>query len=293
LTIARTAGDLWILSLSLQHLGTIALDRGDFVEAEAMLDEALELDRRLGAKRHLVHCQVRRAWLDLYRGQPDASVARTDEAIAIARELGERTLTAYGLSTAGWASRMSGNLNRADSQYREAIELALEVNDPFMTIMILDGITHLYVNAGRTEAAVTIASATMRARDAFGNPPTEPDRLDTERSLACARMQLSDEQFTAAWDDGLTLTLDDTIGIVLNSEKIEIHRVPKPPAVGLTKREVEVLRLIADSKADKEIADALSISHYTVMRHVQNILAKLDLPSRTAAATWAMRNGIV
>jgi predicted ATPase len=88
LTVARNAGDLWILSLSLQHLGTIALDRGDFNEAEAMLDEALDLDRRLGAKRHLVHCQVRRAWLDLYRGQPDATVPRTDEAIAIARELG-------------------------------------------------------------------------------------------------------------------------------------------------------------------------------------------------------------
>ncbi|HYI15004.1 MAG TPA: LuxR C-terminal-related transcriptional regulator, partial [Thermomicrobiales bacterium] len=95
-----------------------------------------------------------------------------------------------------------------------------------------------------------------------------------------------------AWEDGLTLSLDDTVGIVLNSEKIEIHQVPEPPAVGLTKREVDVLRLIADSKADKEIADILSISPFTVMRHVQNILAKLDLPSRTAAATWAMRNGV-
>jgi DNA-binding CsgD family transcriptional regulator/tetratricopeptide (TPR) repeat protein len=293
LTVARNAGDLWILSLSLQHLGTIALDRGDFNEAEAMLDEALDLDRRLGAKRHLVHCQVRRAWLDLYRGQADATVPRTDEAIAIARELGERTLTAYGLSTAGWASRLSGMLDRADSQYREAIALAREVEDPIMTIMILDGITHLYVASGRMETAVRIASAALRARDAFGNPPAEPDRLDTERSLASARIQLSPEQFTAAWEDGLTLSLDETIGIVLNSERIEIRPVPASPAVGLTKREVDVLRLIADSKADKEIADILSISPFTVMRHVQNILAKLDLPSRTAAATWAMRNGIV
>jgi predicted ATPase/DNA-binding NarL/FixJ family response regulator len=292
LSVARNAGDLWILSLALQHLGTIALDCGDFAEAEAMLDEALDLDRRLGAKRHLVHCQVRRAWLDLYRGQPDASVPRTDEAIAIARELGERTLTAYGLSTAGWGCRLSGSLDRADSQYREAITLAREVDDPIMTIMILDGITHLYVASGRMKAAVMIASATSHARDAFGNPPTEPDRLATERSLATARQRLSPEQFSAAWEAGLTLSLDDGIGIVLDSARIDIRRVPEP-ITGLTRREIDVLRLIAASKADKEIAAALSISPYTVMRHVQNILAKLSLPSRTAAATWAMRNGIV
>jgi pimeloyl-ACP methyl ester carboxylesterase/class 3 adenylate cyclase/DNA-binding CsgD family transcriptional regulator len=61
----------------------------------------------------------------------------------------------------------------------------------------------------------------------------------------------------------------------------------------LSPREVEVLRQIVEGKTDREIAAELSISPYTVMRHVQNILTKLDLPSRTAAATWAVRHHMI
>ena len=69
---------------------------------------------------------------------------------------------------------------------------------------------------------------------------------------------------------------------------------PTPPAPGgLTPREIEVLRLVAEGKTDREIADALFISRNTVIRHVANILTKLDVNSRTAAAAFALRNSIV
>ena len=50
-----------------------------------------------------------------------------------------------------------------------------------------------------------------------------------------------------------------------------------------------MLRLIAEGKSNRAIARTLSISHRTVESHVQHILAKLNLDSRTAAATWAIR----
>jgi ATP/maltotriose-dependent transcriptional regulator MalT len=62
---------------------------------------------------------------------------------------------------------------------------------------------------------------------------------------------------------------------------------------GLTQREVEVLRLIAQGLSDREIADQLFISHHTVMHHVSHILAKLDVDSRTGAAAHAVRLGLV
>jgi DNA-binding CsgD family transcriptional regulator len=62
---------------------------------------------------------------------------------------------------------------------------------------------------------------------------------------------------------------------------------------GLTPRECEVLRFVARGMTDREIADALFISHHTVARHVSHILNKLDVDSRTAAATCAVRNGVV
>ena len=61
----------------------------------------------------------------------------------------------------------------------------------------------------------------------------------------------------------------------------------------LTERETEVLRLIAQGKANKEIAAALVIGEKTVKTHVSNILSKLGVPSRTQAALYAVRTGLV
>ena len=61
----------------------------------------------------------------------------------------------------------------------------------------------------------------------------------------------------------------------------------------LTERETEVLRLLASGKANKEIALALNIGETTVKTHVSNILMKLGVPSRTQAALYAVRIGLV
>ncbi len=71
---------------------------------------------------------------------------------------------------------------------------------------------------------------------------------------------------------------------------------PRPaddPVEQLTDREMDVLRLIAKGKSNKEIADALIISEKTVKTHVSNILSKLHLADRTQAAIYALRQRIV
>ncbi|MDX8453166.1 alpha/beta fold hydrolase [Mesorhizobium sp. VK9D] len=66
---------------------------------------------------------------------------------------------------------------------------------------------------------------------------------------------------------------------------------PKPPEpTALTARESEVVSLIADGKSNAAIAAELSLSEHTVKRHVANILLKLDLPSRAAAAAFSARH---
>lgn len=69
-------------------------------------------------------------------------------------------------------------------------------------------------------------------------------------------------------------------------------RAPESPEK-LTERETDVLRLLAQGKANKEIALILSISETTVKSHVSNILSKLNVPSRTQAALYAVRIGLV
>jgi DNA-binding NarL/FixJ family response regulator len=61
---------------------------------------------------------------------------------------------------------------------------------------------------------------------------------------------------------------------------------------GLSRREVEVLALVAQGLTNHEIADRLVLSEHTVHRHVTNILRKLRVPSRTAAASLAAHHGL-
>jgi DNA-binding NarL/FixJ family response regulator len=65
------------------------------------------------------------------------------------------------------------------------------------------------------------------------------------------------------------------------------------PDAELTTRELEVLRLLGAGKSNKEIAGELQISERTARTHVSNILGKLELSSRTQAALWAVREGLV
>jgi len=65
------------------------------------------------------------------------------------------------------------------------------------------------------------------------------------------------------------------------------------PADTLSPREVEVLQLIADGSANKEIAATLTISESTVKTHVANIFTKLNVSHRTEAVTKALQRGII
>lgn len=69
-------------------------------------------------------------------------------------------------------------------------------------------------------------------------------------------------------------------------------RAPESPET-LTERETEVLRLLAQGRSNKEIAHDLTIGEKTVKTHVSNILSKLSVPSRTQAALYAVRIGLV
>jgi DNA-binding NarL/FixJ family response regulator len=61
---------------------------------------------------------------------------------------------------------------------------------------------------------------------------------------------------------------------------------------GLTPREVEVLRLVASGKTNRDIAVELVISEHRVARHLQNMFVKLDVSSRSAATAFAFEHGL-
>jgi DNA-binding CsgD family transcriptional regulator len=71
------------------------------------------------------------------------------------------------------------------------------------------------------------------------------------------------------------------------------EKVASDPALGLTRRELEVVRLVATGRSNQEIADMLCISIPTVKRHLTNVFGKVSLPSRSALTAYAIRHGLV
>ena len=77
------------------------------------------------------------------------------------------------------------------------------------------------------------------------------------------------------------------VGEISSRSEGAVAQVP-----GLSAREIEVLRLVAQGLSNAEVADRLFLSEHTAKRHVANILTKLKLPSRAAAAAHAARLGV-
>jgi len=139
------------------------------------------------------------------------------------------------------------------------------------------------------------------------------DAIHAIRELdACARiivltMYKGDEDIHRAIDAGAsTYLLKDTLADDLPRIVREVHAGGQtlPPDVQaklqeraasptLTPREVEVMRLVAAGRRDKEIALALSISNQTARVHMKNIFAKLGVSDRTEAMSVAIRRGII
>ena len=109
--------------------------------------------------------------------------------------------------------------------------------------------------------------------------------------IARALRQLGDED-SAASELGIARRAFAELGAAPAAQEVDrLLRRERPG--GLTEREVEVLRLVAEGRSNTDIARALVLSQKTVERHLSNIFTKLDVQSRTAAAAYAHEHGLM
>jgi len=150
------------------------------------------------------------------------------------------------------------------------------------TVALADGDPHAGLAAARRGA---------QAWQELG-APYEAARSRVLVGLACR--SLGDED-TAALELETARGVFAELGAVCALARVEalIRGAGLLDAHGLTARELEVLRLVAAGKTNREIASALVISDRTVARHVQNIFAKLRVSSRTAAGAFAFEHDLV
>ena len=123
-----------------------------------------------------------------------------------------------------------------------------------------------------------------------GFQPLAGHHRDCERQ---ARQALGETAFQAACQRGRDLPAADVLGYALQQQPDKPPARPRParrhaagPAAPLTPRELQVARLVAEGRSNKQIAAELVIAPRTAEGHVERILAKLGFTSRAQAAAW-------
>jgi DNA-binding CsgD family transcriptional regulator len=229
-------------------------------------------------------------------GDLDAAQQLFEQALALHQAESGPTGIAFGHLYIGQVSLAQGDHLRAARFFREAMVRFAARAGPNSAVRAIEGFAGA-VATHRPERAARLLGATAAMREGDDWPRDQLEVPVYERTVATVRTALGEAAFEAAWNAGTQLSWEDVrFEIDALVEAITDDAAgpsPSDTAHGLTRRELEVLRLLTEGKSNRAIADVLSISERTVENHVQHILTKLDLDSRTAAGTWAVRHGLV
>jgi predicted ATPase/DNA-binding CsgD family transcriptional regulator len=263
-------------------------------------------------------------------GRVDEALDLTDDAIAAARELGNPYWIAYTLWIVGmafakvdaprallaWdegvefvrahrvkffegfigrdAARLhtsEGDPDTALALFGPAIESFHKAGNVAQLVITLASVPALFERVDRLEAAATLLGAIAREPSSFHHVPGLAD-LGTRLTE-----KLGDEKYAQLSQAGSTLDLNGAASYARNQIELArralLQRASAGRPGGLTRREVEVLRLVADGRTTGEIAARLFISAKTADSHIQHIYTKIHATNRAAATRWAFDNGVV
>ncbi len=232
---------------------SMALDEGDARRAVELLERLL---RGVSEHRKLARAPV----LELLtrariaRGALDEAATSLEALREIEQLVGTAALRAYAERADGMLTAARGEHESARPLLEDAVDGFERSSAPYETARTRIELATSLLALGRAALAEREASAAMKLLLGLG-AATEAERA---RRLLAASGRRGDS-----------------------------------PLAGVTRRERDVLRLLADGLTNREIAARLVISEHTVHRHVANILRKLDLPSRTAAVAHAVRSGLL
>ncbi len=265
LRIARQTEDLETIAYCLRVIGLIAT-QADPVDvpgpAASALHEALTL--RLGHD----------------------DLVGTVESILDAAWLTARSATAGVELPRDATSRVSGLLRTVDDYYARAGIVA----PPTDRIRLSEARRYLadLVPGARPDLPRAALSIDVAGRDALALL----ERLRTGPAALAGSSAITRTPSVAPLSP-LSLPPEGTVEPAPVATPEPVPTATRDPSLRLTRREMDVLRLIAAGRLDREIAEELFISHRTVTTHVTSILAKMSVSSRTAAAATAVRLGIV
>jgi len=263
---------------------------GDLRLRQGRLEEATELFERSGAQ---PLARLGLAALALERGDANESVERVEQLLAQVSE-GEPTTRAAILELAVRAAAARGDASRAAWALAELERVGITLGTPPLAASVAEArgiVSRLRNDHAGAAQAFEDASERYRASGA----PFEAARTRLELARALARLERGP---AARREAQVARDAFRALGAAREKARAEdfLRRPVSParsPATVLTPRQVDILRLVAQGLSNPDIATRLRLSEHTVKRHVANLLTRLGLPSRAAAAAYATKQGLI
>jgi excisionase family DNA binding protein len=288
----RAIDDRPSIARCLNDLGLVASRQGKQDAAIAWQTEALPIARAIGDEWHT--CVVLGNLGSSYfeRGDYARGEALFDEALVLARRLGDTFGVAVNLYNLGCCALVIGNAPVCAERFHEVLGLTLTLGERHLASRVIDrvGVT-LFLN-DRPRPAARLFGAAAALRESIGDSMFPIDDSFMMERIGEVRAALGPATYEAAWETGRSLPYEAATAEATALAAV-VARAPGAVDLGLTAREIEVLRLLADGKSDKEIADALFLARTTTSKHVATVIAKLGVESRTAAVAFALRHRLI
>jgi DNA-binding CsgD family transcriptional regulator/tetratricopeptide (TPR) repeat protein len=310
LALFRVEGNPYGTAYTLHVLALYAI-RGpgdlDLAQAHLLAEESLALFRNIGSRNYEAYALATLGEITFLRGDTTSARMLLEQSCSLNRELGNEPRLAWTLSFLGRVLVAEGELAAARAFYEESLILAmrLTLGWPVLDIALaLEGLAAVVAAQGEPTWAARLWGRAEVQRETTRTPLPPRYRADYEQSVTLARAGLDEPSFAAAWAEGRTMTLEQVFaarGPVMLPELLPTSQPAAPPAEkslpsnpdGLTAREVEVLRLVAQGFTSAQIAEQLVIGLATVNFHVRSIYSKLGVSSRSAATRYAIEHNLV
>jgi predicted ATPase/class 3 adenylate cyclase/DNA-binding CsgD family transcriptional regulator len=262
-------------------------------------------------------------------GRIDEALALTEESVAAARSLGNPYWVAYSLWIAGMAFAKA-DIRRAFAAWDEGFAFVRAHRVQFFEGFLARDAARLHTSDGDAETALVLFADAIGAFHRAGNVPqliitlaSVPALFERFDRLAPAAVllgalsrepssfrhvpelgdldkrvgKLGEAHAAELMSEGALLDLGEA-AVYTRQQLAATRRDPGPQARqarpgGLSRREIEVLRLVADGRTSGEIATQLFISTRTAEHHIGHIYTKIGVSSRAAATRWAVQQKVV
>ena len=287
---ARKLRDPELIARALNGSGLVYETAGELELAGKMYDEALSILSGSTNSGLVADINNMRGLLAITQGDPARAIEILTPCVTEARSQGDPARMARYLESLANAQLDAGKVAKAAESWNESLAVFRVVNDWFGVIWCLLGLSLVAAEVRQDDRALRLAGAADRlAREySLTTWSFRGQQLEDARQQSHAR--LSKGRGEAAWKEGQAMTTAEALEYAFGGE-MPAEEAPTDDGL-LSRREREVVTMVASGMTNKEIAQRLFIAERTAEGHVERIRNKLGVRSRTEVATWAVAHGL-